>query len=306
MGDSHNNGNNGEGVRADLSSGSLRSELLAWVRQNQALGMEWFFDEGVPHQSVTADEGSVLSTVVSQSDPVAPVSPPAAKTAGAPQKSDDPFEQACQSFVAQTLELIQRHADQVEGAAKERLPETLESIQTEVEACRNCPLHETRTKTVFGAGNPASSLVFIGEAPGADEDRQGQPFVGKSGQLLSKIIGAIDFGREDVFICNILKCRPPNNRDPQANEVAACEDFLKRQLAVIRPRVICCLGRVAAQTLLGTNASLGKLRKTVHFYEGIPVMATYHPAALLRNSGWKRDTWEDVRKLKALHDALSE
>ena len=264
---------------------ALRDELLTWVRQNQDLGMEGFLDEGTP-AAVPA---------------LAPVPAPAPT----PDK-DSEFQQACEIFVAETLELIRRHGAATETGAADAAPtEALETIQAEVAACQACSLHETRTNTVFGAGNAGASLVFIGEAPGADEDRQGQPFVGRSGQLLGKIIEAIGFTRDDVFICNILKCRPPNNRDPQREEVTACESYLKRQLAVLRPRVICCLGRVAAQTLLGTEASLGKLRKSVHFYEGIPVMATYHPAALLRNPDWKRHTWEDVRKMRALHDALS-
>ena len=125
-----------------------------------------------------------------------------------------------------------------------------------------------------------------------------------SGQLLTKILGAIGYSRDDVYLCNILKCQPPSARDPQPFEVQHCEPHLKRQLAILQPRVICCLGRVAAQTLLKTDLSLGKLRHSVHFYEGVPVMATFHPAALLRNPGWKRDTWDDVRKLHALSEAL--
>ena len=268
--------------RAD---GDLRSDLLTWIRQNEKSSMGWFLDEGLP-----------ASTPVDVSSAPTPAS-------AVGSDKDSRFNKACEHFVAETLELIKRH-----GAAPAvqttDSSESLEPIQAEVSTCQACALHRSRTNTVFGAGSPTASLVFIGEAPGADEDRQGQPFVGKSGQLLTKIIGAIDFARDEVFICNILKCRPPNNRDPQADEVAACENYLKRQLAVLRPRVICCLGRVAAQTLLGTTASLGKLRQTVHFYEGIPVMATYHPAALLRNPSWKRDTWNDVRRLRALHDAL--
>ncbi|MBE0565094.1 MAG: uracil-DNA glycosylase [Krumholzibacteria bacterium] len=171
--------------------------------------------------------------------------------------------------------------------------------------CTACELSQGRTHTVFGEGNPEAEVVFIGEAPGADEDAQGQPFVGKSGQLLTKVIAAIGFAREDVFICNILKCRPPGNRDPLPAEVASCEPHLRRQLAILQPKLICCLGRIAAQTLLGTDTSLKRLRETVHFYAGIPVLATYHPAALLRNPEYKRDTWDDVRKLRALHDALA-
>jgi len=181
----------------------------------------------------------------------------------------------------------------------------LAALREEVLPCTACALHQSRQSVVFGSGSPDAEVVFVGEAPGRDEDIQGQPFVGRSGQLLTKILAAIGYGRDEVFICNILKCRPPNNRDPQADEVTACEPHLKRQLAILNPRVICCLGRVAAQTLLGTDASLKRLRETVHFYEGIPVMATYHPAALLRNPGWKRETWNDVRKLKALVDALN-
>ena len=144
--------------------------------------------------------------------------------------------------------------------------------------------------------------MFVGEAPGAEEDRRGEPFVGAAGQLLTKIIAAMGLGRADVYICNILKCRPPNNRDPQPNEIAECEPYLKRQIAIIQPKVICTLGRFAAQTLLRSSESMGRLRGQAHQYEGIPLVATYHPAALLRNPQWKRPTWEDVKKVRALYD----
>ena len=290
---------------------ALRAELLTWVRQNEGAGADWFLDEGAPPlaeptEIPAADETAAAAVAEPAAAPRAePTATPVAEAAATPDK-DPVFQKICADFVGQTMDLIRRHG-QMQGStllpAAKRI-ETLDQIAAEVTGCTACPLHQTRKHTVFGAGHPDASLVFIGEAPGADEDRQGQPFVGKSGQLLGKIIEAIGFTRDDVFICNILKCRPPNNRDPQADEVAACEGYLKRQLALIRPRVICCLGRVAAQTLLKTPASLTKLRGGVHFYEGIPVMATYHPAALLRNPGWKRDTWEDVRKLRALHDAI--
>jgi len=272
---------------------ALRSELLAWIRQNEELGPDWFLDEGSP-EPLPAVEAPAADAPVAKAPAAAPA-PPASVA-----DPDDPFAATCSAFVAETLELIRRHG----AAARPEAGETLEPIGAEVAACTACELHGGRTNTVFGSGSANASLVFIGEAPGADEDRQGQPFVGKSGQLLTKIIEAIDFARDEVYICNILKCRPPNNRDPLPAEVQACEGYLQRQLAVLRPRVICCLGRVAAQTLLQTDASLSRLRQTVHFYQDIPVMATYHPAALLRNPDWKRDTWEDVRKLRALHDAL--
>ena len=168
--------------------------------------------------------------------------------------------------------------------------------------CRKCTLAETRHHLVFGAGNPEANLMLIGEAPGEDEDLQGKPFVGKAGQLLDKILAAIDFQREDVYIGNILKCRPPGNRDPLPEEIALCIPHIRRQIEIIEPRMILTLGRIAAQTLLETTFSLGRLRGVVHTYRDIPLIATYHPAALLRNPQWKRPVWEDVQKLRYLYD----
>lgn len=174
--------------------------------------------------------------------------------------------------------------------------------ESQVSICVKCALSKTRTNTVFGVGNPDAGIVFVGEAPGRDEDLKGEPFVGRAGQLLTKILAAIDFAREDVYICNVLKCRPPDNRDPAPDEVLHCEPYLLAQLDIIQPRVICALGRIAAQTLLKTKTSLTKLRADVHDYHGIPMVVTYHPAALLRNPNWKRPTWEDVQKLRAIYD----
>jgi uracil-DNA glycosylase family 4 len=176
----------------------------------------------------------------------------------------------------------------------------LSVIQSEVAACTAChELATTRTQTVFGVGNPNARLVFLGEAPGANEDEQGEPFVGRAGQLLTKIIEACTLMREDVFILNILKCRPPGNRNPAPDEVANCSGFLNRQLAVIKPEFICCLGAVAAQTLLQTKTPIGKLRGSFHDYQGFRVLCTYHPAYLLRDPNKKRDTWDDMQILMA-------
>lgn len=180
--------------------------------------------------------------------------------------------------------------------------ELLEGLERDISPCLKCPLGETRTNFVFGTGNPDANVIFIGEAPGRDEDLQGEPFVGRAGQLLNRIIQSIEFKREEVYIGNILKCRPPGNRDPQSAEVDACEPYLQRQIALIQPAVLCALGRVAAQTLLRTTAPLGKLRERVHRYQGRPMIVTYHPAALLRNPHWKRPTWEDVKILRRVHD----
>jgi len=168
----------------------------------------------------------------------------------------------------------------------------------EVEACIKChELATTRTQTVFGVGNPDARLCFLGEAPGADEDRQGEPFVGRAGQLLTKIIEACTLKREDVYILNILKCRPPGNRNPSTEESENCSEFLHRQLDIIQPEFICCLGSVAATNLLQTTQSIGKLRGRFHLYRGIQVLATYHPAYLLRNPPAKRQVWEDIKLL---------
>lgn len=170
--------------------------------------------------------------------------------------------------------------------------------------CQLCPLGKTRNKFVYGVGNPNAKLLFIGEAPGADEDRLGEPFVGRAGQLLDKIMAAINFTRQDIYIANILKCRPPNNRDPLPDEVVKCRPYLNEQIRLIQPKLICLLGRIAAQALFETTTPLGKMRGQWHEYAGVPVIVTYHPAALLRFPGYKKDTWEDMKALRARYDAL--
>ena len=171
-----------------------------------------------------------------------------------------------------------------------------------VDQCKACSLHRTRRHTVFGAGSPSADCMFVGEAPGAEEDRRGLPFVGRAGQLLDAMIFALGLERDQTYIANVLKCRPPNNRDPQPDEVASCEPYLQRQIEIVRPRIICCMGRHAAHALLKTEASLSRLRGQLHEYQGIPLIVTYHPAALLRNAGYKRAVWEDVKWVRRLHD----
>jgi len=182
--------------------------------------------------------------------------------------------------------------------------ETLVDLHDRICECLKCPLGHTRTRFVFGTGNPAATLMVIGEAPGADEDAQGEPFVGRAGQLLNKILEAIGFKRGDVYICNILKCRPPGNRKPLAEEVDLCIPYLRKQIALVKPKLILALGLTAAENLLATTESLGRLRGRILEYEGTPLMVTYHPAALLRNPNWKRPTWEDVQAVRKLHDKL--
>jgi len=180
---------------------------------------------------------------------------------------------------------------------------SLKSIEKSVAKCTRCRLYKTALNPVPGEGNPKAGLVCVGEAPGANEDQSGLPFVGAAGNLLNKILAAVDLRREDVFICNVLKHRPPGNRNPLPDEVAACSPYLVRQLELIKPKVIVAFGSFAAQTLLETKTPIGKLRGLVHQYHGIPLVVTYHPAALLRNPAWKRPTWEDVKLARRILDS---
>jgi uracil-DNA glycosylase family 4 len=180
--------------------------------------------------------------------------------------------------------------------------DSLESVAQAVRACTRCPLYATATNPVPGEGSSTANLMIVGEAPGATEDETGRPFVGAAGQLLTKILAAVDLKREDTFICNVLKHRPPGNRNPMPDEVTACSPYLLRQVELIRPKAILALGMFAAQTLLQTKLAIGKLRGQVHRFHGVPLIVTYHPAALLRNPSWKRPTWEDVQLVRRILD----
>ncbi|MEJ5245522.1 MAG: uracil-DNA glycosylase [Bacteroidota bacterium] len=179
---------------------------------------------------------------------------------------------------------------------------SLDELYNKIKDCQKCPLGMTRTKFVFGEGNPNADIMVIGEAPGADEDMQGRPFVGRAGQLLTKILESVGFERKDVFIGNINKCRPPGNRVPAKNEVEACEPFLLKQIELIRPKFILALGLTAANTLLKSNYKMGDIRGKLFDYNGIQTLVTYHPAALLRNPNWKKPVWEDMKLLRKLYD----
>ncbi|MHB0957223.1 MAG: uracil-DNA glycosylase [Pirellulaceae bacterium] len=211
--------------------------------------------------------------------------PPSASAPSPPPSPSIPFTKDAEMPPAKSLSLAKREA-------------ALERMAGEVAVCPRCAeLVATRTQTVFGVGNPRARLVFLGEAPGAEEDRQGEPFVGRAGQLLNKILEACTLQREDVYILNIVKCRPPGNRNPTPMEAANCRPFLLGQLEIIRPEFICCLGAVAAQNLLETTASIGQLRGRIHHFGQAQVIATYHPAYLLRNPAAKRATWDDMKLL---------
>jgi DNA polymerase len=245
----------------------LGAEILEHLRFYKEIGIEW-----VPRPQTEQNRASEQPRMLDSSKPASP------SMAGRPVRA---FVEEPSMF-----------------GEPQRANESLEEIRTDLGDCRRCQLAGGRRNIVFGSGNPRAELMFVGEAPGADEDEQGLPFVGRAGQLLTKIIEAIDMRREDVYICNILKCRPPNNRNPESDEIAACEPFLMRQIAAVKPKVICALGTFGAQTLLRTKEPISRLRGYFIDYRGARLMATFHPAYLLRNPNEKRKVWEDIQKIR--------
>jgi DNA polymerase len=205
---------------------------------------------------------------------------------------------------APSSDVYDRIADLIPRESPLRTMASLEEIGEWLENTVLVPIDAARTRSVLGDGSPTADLMLIGEAPGADEDRQGLPFVGRAGQLLNQILAAIGLERGDVYITNVVKSRPPNNRDPMPEEVEAHLPILYRQISLVRPKLILALGRIAATTLLGRTASISSMRGTFHDYHGIPLLVTYHPAALLRDPKWKRPTWDDVQLLRSKYDEL--
>ncbi len=217
----------------------------------------------------------------------------------------DPFEANAAAYLRQQAEIYGMELPLDGKLVKNPLTTSndssakdLESFHNEIKDCQLCPLGATRTKFVFGVGNPNADLMLIGEAPGKNEDLKGEPFVGRAGQLLDKILAAINLSREEVYIANVLKCRPPNNRDPLKSESDTCQPYLKQQIKLIKPKLILALGRVSGAWLLGEDLALKDMRNKSHSYNGIEMMVTYHPAALLRNPNWKRPCWEDMQKVR--------
>jgi uracil-DNA glycosylase len=247
----------------------LAQEILTYLRFYRDIGIDWVRPAASPVTSRPGASPRVEPRVPSSSPP-------------------DPVKSSSRVF-SQTRSMFETVAMPVES---------LKAIRDDLGECQRCKLAPTRTHIVFGSGNPHADLMFVGEAPGADEDEQGLPFVGRAGQLLTKIIEAIDLKRDEVYICNILKCRPPGNRNPEADEVASCEPFLLRQVASVKPKVICALGTFGAQTLLRTKEPISKLRGQFFDFRGAKFIATFHPAYLLRNPYEKRRVWEDFQKIR--------
>lgn len=240
--------------------------------------------------------------------PSQPVSETEKPVEAAPEPEKEPVQNESEA-PSSTPAAVEDVYERIEALIPEDSPlrgiSTLKEVQAWVAATELIELDRTRINPVFGVGNPQADLLVIGEAPGADEDKKGEPFVGRAGQLLTKILEAIGFERSDVYIANILKSRPPNNRDPKPAEIRAHIPILHKQIALIQPKLILCVGRTSGTSLLGMDSSLKAMRGTFHDYHGIPVLVTYHPAALLRNPNWKRPTWEDVQLLRERYDELT-
>jgi uracil-DNA glycosylase family 4 len=262
---------------------TTREKLEAWLRYYEDLNLGEFF---IDRRTMGKRSGKALAVPLQT---MAPAAPAAVSIATSSVNRAAP---ALALPVIQDVSLFEA-MDRVEG-------DTLKLVRENLGECTRCRLHEQRNKIVFGAGNPRAELVFVGEGPGHDEDVQGLPFVGRAGKLLTQMIEAMGLQREDVYICNVVKCRPPENRKPEDDEVATCSPYLYRQLDVIAPKAIVCLGAVAAQTLLKTKDSISRFRGNWFEFHNTKLMATYHPAYLLRNPAAKSDVWKDLQKVMAV------
>jgi len=269
--------------RKDFLNQATRASLAAWLQYADDLGLgPYYLDRAVRQSAQQPAEQHAGAEIAA---PVAHL-PPAISSAPAPKPTS--------VFVPETGASLFETIERIEG-------DTLERIRQDIGPnCTRCKLHKARTKIVFGVGNPKADLVFVGEGPGRDEDMQGEPFVGRAGKLLTQMIEAMGLGRQDVYICNVVKCRPPENRLPEKDEISTCSPFLLRQLGVIGPKVICCLGSCSAQTMLQTTQGISRFRGEWFDFRGSKLIATYHPAYLLRNPAAKGEVWKDLQKVMAV------
>ncbi|HTV59562.1 MAG TPA: uracil-DNA glycosylase family protein [Verrucomicrobiae bacterium] len=272
-----------------------RGRVEEWLRYGQELGLGPYFkdrtgggEESAPRDSESAAANRIGFPATTRETPVPA---PTLRTEPAGAATSAPAHAGISPSLAGPT--LFEAAEKVKG-------DTLERIRGDIGDCTRCRLHQARHNIVFGVGNPKAQLVFVGEGPGHDEDMQGEPFVGRAGKLLTQMIEAMSLRREDVYICNVVKCRPPENRLPERDEIATCSPFLMRQLETIGPKVICCLGACSAQTLLQTNQGISKFRGEWFDFRGAKLIATYHPAYLLRNPNAKGEVWKDLQKVMAV------
>jgi len=269
----------------DPVDSKLQEKLSRRLRFYEDLGLSPFYRDR--HTAGMQDSSATLASP-SESIEESPLPKSSAKSPSAPN-----------AFVSQSAVLPAAAGPSLFEATNKMAGDTLPIVRADLGECTRCKLHKTRNKIVFGDGSSKADLIFVGEGPGADEDAQGLPFVGRAGRLLTQMIEAMGLQRPDVYICNVVKCRPPGNRQPEKDEVEACSPFLFRQLDVLQPKVIVCLGATAAQTLLQTNRGISHFRGEWLDYRGYKMMATYHPAYLLRNPAAKSEVWKDLQKVMA-------
>ena len=287
----------------------------AWLRYGNELGLGPYYRDrasgisapadcasAVMVTEIIADPESSIPALTAQARPAASASAHSASAPSAPDRATDavlsprvsPDRPLARPVIGPVLGVSPLFDERIEGDSLERIREDIGPN------CTRCKLHKGRTKIVFGVGNPKAELVFVGEGPGRDEDAQGEPFVGRAGKLLTQMIEAMSLRREDVYIANVVKCRPPENRLPEKDEIITCSPYLMRQLAVISPKVICCLGSCSAQTLLQTTQGISRFRGEWFDFRGSKLIATYHPAYLLRNPAAKGEVWKDLQKVMAV------
>lgn len=278
----------------DPKSSGKHSRAEAWFRYADELGLGPFsLNRATASPAQNAEPVAVSMSAAAASASAAPSSPAASPTRAPVSAPPAQTPAAPQVFVPK-IEPPSLFEERIENDSLDRIRQDI------TPTCTRCKLHKARTQIVFGVGNPKAQLVFVGEGPGRDEDEQGEPFVGRAGQLLTQMIAAMGLRRQEVYICNVVKCRPPENRLPEKDEIAACSPFLARQLAAINPKVICCLGACSAQTLLNTNQGISRFRGEWFDYRGARLIATYHPAYLLRNPAAKSEVWKDLQKVMAV------
>ncbi len=299
-------------------SGDPKELLRRYLRQRRELGDEELVLERHTTSDVRAAMAPAERAAAPDARPAAPPDARAARPASPPPPGPNPgdaperpLHRRAGAPVPGSTPMPQSPGAPVRGIGADaiRMLPTLNAVRDVSLGCPRCRLAESRLHVVFGEGAYDADVMVVGEAPGAEEDKTGRPFVGKAGKLLDLLLATAGFERERVFICNVLKCRPPANRNPQPDEVEACSPYLLRQVELVKPRVIIAFGTFAAQTLLGSDVSIGKLRGRLHEYrptpehEGIPLVPTYHPAALLRNPGWVRAVWDDLQRVRAVTDS---
>ena len=280
------------GITMPRTTDEIIADIEIWAKERLASGEETLYLSGI----VARDSGSVIREEHKSIDMQKKETIKSSKTSSVTEiPKSEPRTTNHESRIT-----VPQPSDDWKSAAD------LPMLKSMISGCTKCELYKTRTNFVFGVGNPGAKVMVIGEAPGADEDKQGEPFVGRAGQLLNKMLLAINFPREEVYIANILKSRPPGNRDPKPEEVAACEPYLFKQIELIKPKMILCVGRVAGSNLLKFESdSLAKMRGKVFDFMGAKVMVTYHPAALMRNPAWKVGAWEDLKQFRKLYDEIA-